>query len=199
MLDAAVGLIGRSGELSAVKVAGISMHPTFRDVEQLAVEFSPADLARGDVLVFRQRETLVVHRLVQCRAGRLRTRGDGTIAFDAWLDRADVIGRVRALGYPAGLWRGVRGRRAGLYARAVAAHALCWSGLGLVVWRLGGYDWQWRLGRLDRFTLGLFHALLFRALHPVVPAPAAGPPRSEARCYTPTSDRSEPGKKSNAP
>jgi len=185
MLDAAVDLIGRSGVRGSVEVAGVSMHPTFSDVERLAVEFAPAKPAFGDVIVFRQRGTLVVHRLVQ-QGTRLRTRGDGTISFDPWLDPGDVIGRVFALEYPGGVWRGIRGRRARCYGWWFAAHSLCWGALGALLLKLGLDDWQWRLGRVDRLVLALVHALAFRALNPVVPAPEL-----EAG-YTP---RSHPGKK----
>ena len=204
MLDAAVELIGRSGCLGSVTVDGVSMHPTFGGVERLAVEFSPKSLHYGDILVFRQRETLVVHRLVQRRRRggelRLRTRGDGTIAFDLWLEPERVIGRVVAVGYPGGVWRNVRGSGGRLYARLLGAHGLCWGALGAVAIKYGGSggpDWQRRLGWLDRFMLAIAHALLFRVFNPVVPAPrfdAVASPESsgaEARCYTSPRDRSD--------
>jgi len=199
MLDAAIELIGKTGRLGSVAVTGFSMLPTFAGVEHLAVEFSPAKLAFGDVVVFRQRENLVVHRLVQRRphegALRLRTRGDGKIAFDPWVDPAAVIGRVVAVGYPDGSWRNLRNFRARCYARAIAAHGLVWGGLGAIFMKFGGRsgaDWRWRLGRLDQWKLRLAHAVLFRVLHPVVPAPdfagsdnATESAEAKARCYTP--------------
>ena len=196
MLDAAVDLIGKSGHLGSVALTGTSMFPTFATVERLAVEFSPTGLAFGDVLVFRQRGMLVVHRLVQRqrREGslRLRTRGDGTIAFDPWLAPESVIGRVIAVGYAGGTWRNLRNSGARSYGLLVAAHALFWGGLGAVVLKLGGRSgpvWHSRLGRLDRFKLRFAHWLLFRALHPVVAAPDFDAPRMsaesiQARCYT---------------
>lgn len=198
MLDAAVDLIGKTGLLGSVAVIGSSMFPTFARVKRLAIEFSPTDLAFGDVVVFRQRGILVVHRLVQRQQHegslRLRTRGDGTIAFDPWLDPAAVIGRVVAVGYADGRWRNLRNLRARFYGRAVALHGLAWGGLGAVVLRFGGRsgpDWHWRLGRLDHFKLRLAHWLFFGASHPVMPVPdfdgsGAGTKSAEvkARCYT---------------
>jgi hypothetical protein len=198
MLDAAVELIGKTGRLGSVEVSGSSMIPTFARVERLAIEFAPRDIAFGDVLVFRQRGILVVHRLVQRQrsAGsvRLRTRGDGTITFDPWLDPGSVIGRVVAVGYADGSWRDLRNFRARCYGRAVALHGLVWGGLGAAILKsLGrrGPDWHWRLGRLDRFKLGLAHGVFFRSLHPVIPAPDfESAPRGrestgvQARCYT---------------
>jgi hypothetical protein len=199
MLDAAVELIGKTGRLGSVEVSGSSMFPTFAEVERLAVEFSPQRLEFGDVLVFRQRGILVVHRLVQRQQNegllRLRTRGDGTISLDPWLDPGSVIGRVVAVGYADGTWRCLRNFRARLYGHALALHGLVWGGLGAAVLKFGGRHgptWHWRLGRLDHFKLRLDHALFFRVLHPVIPAPefADSPPDGEsaeveARCYTP--------------
>jgi hypothetical protein len=174
------------------------MLPTFARIERLAVEFSPTGLAFGDVLVFRQRGMLVVHRLVQRhqRGGslRLRTRGDGTISLDPWVDPESVIGRVVAVGDVGGTWRNLRNLRARLYGRALGLHGLVWGGLGAVVLKSGGRhgpDLHRRLGRLDCFTLRLTHWALFRALHPIVPAPEFDGHRAnaesadaKARCYT---------------
>jgi hypothetical protein len=198
MLDAAVELMGKSGGLGSVAIAGTSMLPTFTGVERLAVEFSPARLEYGDVLVFRQRGILVVHRLVQHRrrqgSHRLRTRGDGTIAFDPWLDPDSVIGRVVAIGYADGTWRNVRNFLARCYGHALGLHGLVWGGMGASAAKLGGStgeDWRWRLGRLDFFKLRVVHSVFFRALHPRVPAPEflGSPPNGDpadvqARCYT---------------
>lgn len=191
MLDAAVELIGKTGRLGSVEVVGSSMHPTFAGVERLAVEFAPENPAFGDVIVFRQAETLVVHRLVQRRRHadpvRLRTRGDGKIAFDRWVEPDSVIGRVVALGYADGTWRNVRNLRAVGYGRLLALHDLVWGGLGAAALKLlgrRGPDWHWRLGRLDFFKLRLAHAVFFRGLHPLVAAPDF-----DARCYTPNPGR----------
>jgi hypothetical protein len=198
MLDAALDLIGKSGRLGSVALNGLSMHPTFAGVERLAVEFSPQRVSFGDVLVFRQRGLLVVHRLVQRQrrgdAVRLRTRGDGTIGFDPWVDPASVIGRVVAVGFAGDVWRNLRNTRARLYGRMVAAHDFCWGGFGALLLKFGGtggQDWHWRLGRLDRFKLRLAHMLFFRAAHPLIPAPEFDGSRDDrdsvdagAHCYT---------------
>jgi len=190
LLDAAVDLIAKTGGLGSVEVDGVSMHPTFGGVERLAVRFSPQDLSFGDVLVFRQRGLLVVHRLVQrqrLETGlRLRTRGDGTIVFDPWVDPGSVIGRVVALGYPGGRWRNVRNLRARAYGRLLALHDLFWGGSGALLVKFGGKggpNWRWHLGRLDRLKLYLGHFLFFRAVHPVIPAPEFDG-SAKAHCYT---------------
>jgi hypothetical protein len=199
MLDAAVDLIGRAGVRGAVAVAGVSMHPTFDGVERLAVEFSPEKVAFGDVIVFRQRGTLVVHRLVFKIDGgkRLKTRGDGTVSFDPLVDAGSVVGRVFALEYPGNEWRGIRGAGARFYGRCLAAHGLCWGLLGGLAWKIAGDSWQWRIGRLDRFKLTVVHGVLFRLFNPRVDKPEldAASGDVEARCYTRSSDRSTHRKK----
>ena len=201
MLDAAMDMIGRAGVRGAVAVDGVSMHPTFAGVERLAVEFSPKGISFGDILVFRQRGTLVVHRLVgKFDAGaRLKTRGDGTISFDPWLSENDVVGRVFALEYPGGEWRGIRGGGGRFYGWCLAAHDLCWGLMGSLIWKIGGDDWRWRLGRLDLFKLKIVHAVTFRAFNPIVDTPEFDSPsgEAEARCYTRSIDRSSTIKKPN--
>jgi hypothetical protein len=201
MLDAAIEMIGRAGVRGSVAVAGVSMHPTFAAVERLAVEFAPGKISFGDVIVFRQRGKLVVHRLVgRERAGsRLKTRGDGTISFDPWVEHGDVIGRVFAVEYPGDEWRGIRGGRASFYGGCLAAHDLCWGLLGSLALKIAGEGWRWRIGRLDHFKLTLVHGLLFRAFNPRIAPPEldAGSGAAEARCYTRSLDPAHTRKKPN--
>lgn len=174
MVDAAVDLMGGAGKIGVVEVQGLSMEPTFRGIRHVAVEFSADEPRFGDILVFRQRGILVVHRLIG-RGQRYRMRGDGTISFDPWLSPKDVVGRVIAIERLDGSWLSVRSSLARLYGRAVALHNLSWGGLGaLLVKGLGrhGEDWRWRLGRLDQFALRIAHALFFSWIHRSVPNPA---------------------------
>ena len=105
---------------------------------------------------------------------------------------ADALSAVSSEGLSA---RNLRNFRARFYGRLLALHGLVWGGLGAAALKFGGsggQNWHWRLGRLDHLLLRLGHALFFRALHPVIPAPefADSPPGGEsaeveARCYTP--------------
>ena len=109
-----------------------------------------------------------------------------------------MIGRVVAVGYDDGTWRNLRNPGARFYGWALAAHDLFWGGLGAVVLKIGGRGgpiWHSRLGRFDHFKLRVGHWLLFRALHPVIPAPdfngsGMGEEPAKARCYTPELVRS---------
>src|SRR5262245_48047142 len=134
---AAVELLGRASGESTVRVQGESMVPILAPGQRLRVEFAPARLSRGDILLFRQGEALLVHRLLgraRPAAGsvRLRTRGDGAAVLDPPLDPALVLGRVVAI-EEGGVWRSLRTRRARLYAVAPAWHDLFWAVVGAVL------------------------------------------------------------------
>ena len=149
---AAVDLMGRAGRRGTVRVRGESMQPTLRAGQLLAVEFAPERLARGDMLIFRQGDLLLVHRLlgparpIEGRP-RLRTRGDGTLSLDPPVDLDRVIGRVVALA-DGESWRTTRDRPARVYAWCLAWHALFWVAVATVSLRvdrgLRGLRIPWR-------------------------------------------------------
>ncbi len=201
MLDAAVELLGRSGGSGMVRVQGVSMLPMLRPGQRLAVEFSPARLGAGDLLLFRQGAELVVHRLLGRGGGArgpsyYRTRGDGVPRLDPPVDPANVVGRVTAVEQPAG-WRDVRGRPARLYGRCLAWHDRFWSlvqhGASRLDPALERIHWRLRLrprvAALDRGLLYAAHRLLFAAFHRRIPEPPglaalAGPDAGEPRTGT---------------
>jgi len=185
LIEAAAELLERSGERGVVRLRddARSMEPTLRPGQTVAVEFAPRSLRVGDLLLFRQADYLVVHRLLgrsafpDGRAG-LRTRGDARPGLDPRLAPADVVGRVVAAQRPDGAWIGFTGGRARAWARAAAWHDLAWAAAGVLVRPLGA-----RAGRavaaLDRSLLQAAHRLLFAACHRAV-APPVGHPGSGA-------------------
>jgi hypothetical protein len=185
LLDAAVDLMGRAGRGGTVRVKGASMIPTLREGQLLAIEFSPRSLAVGDLLVYRQGDLLMVHRLLgPARAASgvraLRTRGDGLSRLDPRLDPSRVLGRVIALrtGAADG-WRTTRTGRARLYARCVAWHDLFWAAGGFGARKLEALigrcgvrpPLQRWVAAVDRSLLWGVHRLLFAWAHPSIPAP----------------------------
>jgi hypothetical protein len=180
---AAVDLMGRDGREGQVRVQGESMRPTLRPGQLLAVDFAPGPAARGDLLVFRQGDLLLVHRVLGSARPlegrpRLRTRGDGVPVLDPAVDLDRVLGRVVAFEDADG-WRSVRGTTARAYARCLAWHDLFWAAMRELSVRVDG-----RLGRygiplrfrpwttaVDRGILRLVHRLLFRRLHPRISEP----------------------------
>jgi hypothetical protein len=180
---AAVDLMGRADRRGTVRVLGESMQPTLRPGQLLAVEFAPQRLARGDMLIFRQGDLMLVHRLLgpaRPLAGRprLRTRGDGTLALDPPVDLDRVIGRVVALADGA-KWRTTRDRPARAYAWCLAWHDLFWAVVASVSQRvdrgLHGLRISWRsrpaVASVERWLLRRAHRAFFDRLHSAVPRP----------------------------
>lgn len=190
-LDAAIALLGRGGRRGILSMTGESMGPTLRSGERVLVEFEARDIARGDLVLYRQLDYLVVHRVLGPATREvdpaLRTRGDGSPGLDPPLERSRIRGRVVALERD-GTWYRLDGGAAAAYALGVALHDLTWAGLHAVAVALDR-----RLGRTgapgfaaravaaaDRGLLGLAHRVLFRWAHP---RSSHAPPRSrdEAR------------------
>jgi hypothetical protein len=153
------------------------MIPTLKDGQRVAIRLSNGEPARGDLLLFRQVDYLVVHRLLGNTTGpngepRLRTRGDGRIALDPPLDPALVRGVVVAI-EDDGCWWDLRGGGAKLYAIGVFLHDFLWAVAGMVARKLEGLLEKVGIAlpvvglaeRVDRALLGLAHRLLFKPLH----------------------------------
>lgn len=176
-LDAAVELMGQVGRRGLVRVQGDSMRPSLPPGSTLLVDFAPADPRVGDVLLFRQSGTLVVHRFLARVTSKaagpcFRTRGDNTPALDPPVLAGSVLGTVRAVDRGTG-WRTLEGAPARGYEIAVAAHDHAWAAAFWVMGRVDG-----RLRRLgvspflqritaaaDRTALRVADAVLFRPMH----------------------------------
>ena len=130
-IDAAVELLARTGTRGTMIVRGTSMEPTLAPGSVIEVDFSPAHIRAGDLLVFRQAELIVVHRLVSGRRGGklLRTQGDACPDPDPPVARDDVLGRVTALERSPGARLSLDEAPARRYARAVAAGLRVSAGL----------------------------------------------------------------------
>jgi hypothetical protein len=182
LLAAAFEMLGESGG-GTLRVRGDSMLPTLRPGQLVAVDPAPGALSRGDVILFLQAGSLLVHRLLgPARAvggtPRLRTRGDGAAVLDPALDPADVVGRVVAL-EDAGAWRSTLSPGARRYGRWLARHALGWAALRLAARTADRALAALRLpaflgslaGAADRALARLVHRALFERCHAVIPRP----------------------------
>jgi len=189
VLDAAVELMGRSGRLGTVRVRGTSMEPTLHERDVVAVDFAAGRPLRGDLLLFRQDELLIVHRFLGRgrRRGRppyYRARGDGRIRLDPPVAPERVVGRVVALDDGSG-WRSLRGAAARVYARLLAWHDLGWAAVGVAARAteraLAGIGvhvhLEARAMRIDRWLLHAAHRALFARVHARIAPPSPGPPR----------------------
>ena len=179
LLDAAVELMGRSGGSGRVRVQGDSMRPMLRPGDVLEVAFKGDPPRTGDLLLFRQADYLVVHRLLG-RARRqggevgFRTRGDASMALDPRVAEGSVLGRVVAFERGSER-RELKGRRARGYARAMAWHGFCWAALAAVARRIdrglgrgrAERSFERLVRRVDRRLLRLVHGAVFDRLHPL--------------------------------
>jgi len=183
LLDAAVDMLRSHTQGGTLRIRGDSMRPMLLPGQSISVEFDPTDLTPGDVLVFRQGDDLLVHRLLgparsRDQGPRWRTRGDGTPALDPAVDSHRVVGRVVAV-KDGGVWRSTRVGRARAYARCLAWHHTFWTAAGIAAGAVdGGFA---KLGvrplfrpmvtAVDMWGLRVAHTVLFRALHPRVDPP----------------------------
>jgi signal peptidase I len=78
-----------------LKVAGASMVPTLWPGDLVSVHCcDPSELEPDTIIVFRQEQRLIVHRLVHQAGGRLITRGDARPSLDEPVEPGNIVGRV---------------------------------------------------------------------------------------------------------
>jgi len=81
-----------------LRVAGASMVPVLWPGDLVTVQnCDPAQLETGSILVIRQKERLIAHRLVRRAGAYLVTRGDARPRCDDPVKPADVVGRVESI------------------------------------------------------------------------------------------------------
>jgi signal peptidase I len=92
-----------------LKVTGASMVPALWPGDFITVRsFEPSQLRPDSIIVFRQKERLIVHRLMHRSGVNLITRGDARPLLDAPVSVDEVIGQVESIsrnGRPVGFYR----------------------------------------------------------------------------------------------
>ena len=84
-----------SGQKLSISISGHSMNPTMLDGDQITV-CKDASYSIGDVLVFKYKGELLVHRLVKFKNNRLFCKGDNSFRLeDIVID--DIVGKVTLL------------------------------------------------------------------------------------------------------
>ena len=127
-----LALASRGTALVTIVPGDRSMEPTLRGGDAILAVPLTGGPARGDLIVFRQNDDLVVHRYIgpaRTPAGEScwRTRGDGRMELDPPLHPSSARARAAAVRV-GGVWRSVEGRSSRLYARLIAWHDLAWAG-----------------------------------------------------------------------
>jgi hypothetical protein len=183
-LAAAVNLLFPAGGAATLDVAGNSMIPTLRNGDAVRIALGAGRRRVGDLLVFMQAGSVVVHRYLGRASdptGRpcLRTRGDGQGNLDPALLSENVLGRVVAI-RRGGTWFTLEGAGARAYAAALALHDLFWAACAHLARRAGSESAAVLIGRLDAWLLLRADAVFFSIGHGRLPAPA-GPEPPESR------------------
>jgi len=127
---AALDIYRAQGKLAWVRAQGSSMRPSIAPGAQLLVDFGAAPEQPGAIVLFRQGQRVVAHRVVarQAERGALIAKGDFEAFCDAPIELSDLLGVVRA--QRSGPQRPIsRALCAGWPARSIARISW-WSGRG---------------------------------------------------------------------
>lgn len=167
----------RGAAIVIVTEGDTSMVPHLRGGDAVLAVPLAARPRRGDLLLYRQKDYWVVHRVLGWVAARdgtdgLRTRGDGRNALDPHLVAKDVLARVVAL-RRAGVWRSLEGRPARIYAQLMALHDVFWALAGVVARKSGLGP---AVAAIDLGVLRLVVPLAFPLFHRRIAHPAVSGP-----------------------
>jgi len=101
LLNATLEVWGQAGEQHLLPITGNSMLPFLREGDYVLLSHGRAGVRRGDLVVFRQGEGLVAHRVLRIVSGddttTFMTKGDHATRFDPPLNASEVLGRVLAI------------------------------------------------------------------------------------------------------
>ena len=134
---------GRGRKQHFIPIAGRSMLPLIQDGDQVLVAHGCTDVRRGDVIVYRQHDRLIAHRVLRFHISQsgpiFITKGDNSRSIDPPVMGNEVIGRVLSI---------ERGRR------SIPLDTILWQKLG---WFIALYMLAWV--KLDDWTPYFNHSL----------------------------------------
>ncbi len=78
------------------QVEGRSMYPALHPGDEAIVEYGSGAIRLGDLVVFHDRDMLVIHRVIGVGA-TIRARGDALLLADGEIERDRILGRVRSV------------------------------------------------------------------------------------------------------
>lgn len=92
--DLVADIVRASGKVQ-LQVTGTSMVPALWPGDLLTVcSCCPYDLAQDSIIVFRQDQQLIVHRLIHRNGDQIVTRGDARRRLDKPVVTSQIVGRV---------------------------------------------------------------------------------------------------------
>ncbi len=97
-LHALINTTLRSGVKVRMKIDGGSMHPWLRRGDTVLVGSADADqLMLGDILVIRQNNDILTHRLIAVNKYGWLTKGDASPSPDEPVSQGEILGRVEMI------------------------------------------------------------------------------------------------------
>ncbi len=161
ILEAALALWRQAEGEHFLPISGRSMLPLIREGDQILVSHGLAQAGRGDILVFRQGNQLVAHRMLSRNtadgASQFLTKGDNVLRPDPLVPAAEILGRVllirrggRELSLDTPFWR-----RLGWL---IAIIMLAWNKVYGGLWAVRRRLWGTSSNRITRAASRLFHA-----------------------------------------
>ncbi len=103
VLEALAAFQRKLGQQQVMHMIGNSMRPCICHGDKLHVELRPTRFRPGDVLIWRQQEKLIAHRLVAISREELLLRGDANVTPDPPVEKDRIIGRVTGVENATGL------------------------------------------------------------------------------------------------
>lgn len=167
LLEAALELWRKGEGEHFLPVSGGSMLPLIHDGDQLLVTHGVASARRGDVLLFRQGDQLIAHRLLarQITGGEVRylTKGDNMLGADPLVPVAEIMGKVvlvcsgdRQLSLDTPLWRSLNW----LIAVVMLGWTKLYAALRAVRRKIWGRDSSRMTRAVSRITRACFSGLI---------------------------------------
>jgi signal peptidase I len=90
-----VAYVARVSGKVQLKVAGVSMVPALWPGDIITVRScDPQEVGPDSIIVFRQNQRLIVHRLMHREGDRIVTRGDASPGVDEPITAAEIVGCV---------------------------------------------------------------------------------------------------------
>jgi hypothetical protein len=90
-------LLSEAGGTARLTVSGFSMVPLLCPGDVVVVRLGQVRPRLGDVVVRRQGDALVVHRVVQVTGEHIITKGDATLSHDPSVSSDEILGVVIAI------------------------------------------------------------------------------------------------------
>jgi signal peptidase I len=86
----------RKGAKGSFEISGFSMYPLVRPKDKIRIVHRER-YSCGDIIVFKLRDRLVIHRILFSGGNKFFTKGDHNFSGDGWIKRKDVLGVVESV------------------------------------------------------------------------------------------------------